>query len=191
VSSSWAPRFPTWFKPEWGPQRFFYGGSCDNKPIAVVGSGWTNRYNGTRLTQNSSNATIFFTTAYEQSGWNLRVDDVGPGTARLTLESTDISTPHQPLPAAMHRWDQVRFGRFIRTANRTVLPPQFISSFTYHEMSATNSIEVTFQQPGIHYYGATPVWKGRAGGCTAGGEYAGAPSTHPVALIVAGQLLIF
>ena len=30
------------------------------------------------------------------------------------------------------------------------------------------------------------MWHGRAGRCTAGGEYDGRPSTHPAALVVAG-----
>ena len=82
---SWAPRFPTWFKPAWGPQWFSFGGSVDNKPIPIVASGWTDRYNGTRLTPNSSAATIVFSTAYERSAWDLGVESLGPGTARLTI----------------------------------------------------------------------------------------------------------
>ena len=85
MSGSWAPRFPTWFKPAWGPQWFSFGGSVDNKPIPIVASGWTDRYNGTRLTPNSSAATIVFSTAYERSAWDLGVESLGPGTARLTI----------------------------------------------------------------------------------------------------------
>ena len=195
MSGTWAPRFPTWFKPAWGPQRFSFGGSVDNNPVPIVGSGWTDRYNGTRLTPNSSAATIVFSTAYERSGWNLGVESLGPGTARLTVVPAtagisseqaltmwgyvyDLTLPptaHSPrrsVPCVAWRaalpdtgsdrmligpfvtdFRHVQFDRFVRNDNLTSSPPQFVSSFVYHEVSATGSIVVAFQQPGIYFYG--------------------------------------
>lgn len=64
--------------------------------------------------------------------------------------------------------------------------PEFTTSYFYHEESASLSIVVALQQPGIVYYGATPSFRGREGGCTAGGVYDGKPSLHPLALVLAG-----
>ena len=68
--------------------------------------------------------------------------------------------------------------------------PGFASSYFYHQESASGALTLTFQQPGVYYYGATPSWQGRAAQCTAGGEYGSATApaaTRPVALVVAGR----
>lgn len=88
---------------------------------------------------------------------------------------------------------KARFDRFVQVAQepgRDVIsnadsPPAFTTSFFYHQESE-GSIILTLQQPGIVYYGATPAFNGRQGQCTAGGEYDGAPSYHPLALVLKG-----
>lgn len=65
-------------------------------------------------------------------------------------------------------------------------PPEFKTSFFFHQESATGSIVLTFQQPGIYYYGGRPSFEGRPMQSTAGGMFDGAPSTHPTALVVTG-----
>lgn len=65
-------------------------------------------------------------------------------------------------------------------------PPLFTTAYFAHQESESGTIRLAFQQPGIYYYGATPSYQGRAGRCTAGGEYDGRPSPHPTAIVVAG-----
>ena len=60
---------------------------------------------------------------------------------------------------------------------------------------------LTFQEPGVYYYGVTPTFQGRAGGASAGGVFGSCtpvknaapavggkcePATHPTALVVTG-----
>lgn len=51
--------------------------------ITVTASGWSARYNGTRLTANSTNATVFFSFAYRSSISLLEVESPIAGTAAL------------------------------------------------------------------------------------------------------------
>lgn len=87
---------------------------------------------------------------------------------------------------------EVTFDRFMPTppSRRAALqdgsPPEFKTSFFFHQESASGSIVLTFQQPGIYYYGARPSFDGRPLQSTAGGMFDGAPSTHPTALVVTG-----
>jgi hypothetical protein len=73
-----------------------------------------------------------------------------------------------------------------RAALQDGSPPEFKTSFFFHQESASGSIILTFQQPGIYYYGARPSFDGRPLQSTAGGMFDGAPSTHPTALVVTG-----
>ena len=43
------------------------------------------RYNGTALTLNSTAVTIHYSTAFEESASTLGVEDLGPGSVRLSL----------------------------------------------------------------------------------------------------------
>jgi hypothetical protein len=90
----------------------------------------------------------------------------------------------------LHACAEVTFDRFMQTPASMVLqgesPPEFTTSFFFHQESASGSIILTFQQPGIYYYGARPSFDGRPLQSTAGGMFDGAPSTHPTALVVTG-----
>lgn len=177
VSFANAPAFPLWLQPAWGPVRLGFGGAVDNRPIPFVASGWTASMNGTRLTANSSNTTVYYSPAYESATFQLSAEDLRPGAVRLSVSLLNAS-----LPAP----DKTRFDRFVQTSAPGASPPQFASSFAYHQESASGSVDLAFQQPGIYYWGATPSYRGRAGRCTAGGEYDARPSMHPLALVVAG-----
>eukprot|EP01045_Picozoa_sp_COSAG04_P012702 COSAG04_NODE_865_length_9768_cov_3.722130_2_plen_573_part_00 len=176
----WAPQFPTFFRPAWGPFEFSFGGAADNAPIPVVASGWTAERNGTRLTQNSSSTTIYYDVGFLHTTFRMQVEDIGPGSVRVTAVPENTSSSHVA-------FDQVKFDRFTLTKNASgSSPPEFASSFFYHQESESGSIVLTFQQPGVYYWAATPSFEGRTGGSSAGGMYDGAPSTHPTALVLAG-----
>ena len=81
---SWAPTFPYFFRPAWGVNTFWFGGSVDNTPISIVGSGWTDKYNGTMVgDRNSSALVIHYSLDFENSNSTLLVQNLGPGSARL------------------------------------------------------------------------------------------------------------
>ena len=184
---TWAPTFPHFFKPAWGVHTFPFGGSAGGAPISIVASGLSAQYNGTSLTPNSSALTIFYSTSFETSKSTMAVDDLGPGSVRLTLRNTAV-------PA----FSTVRFDRYF-PSNLTASPPQFAADFFFNQHSAAGSIVRTFQEPGVYYWGVTPTFEGRAGGATAGGVFGSCggqkfspgnqqcePTTHPVALVVVG-----
>jgi hypothetical protein len=172
-------KFPTYYRPKNGPTTFYFGGAVDNRPVPIVASGWSAEYNGTRLTANSTSVTIYYDVSYEDSVFGMAIEDLSPGTARLTLQPENSS-------AHLSRYDTCRFDRFVLGFNLSASPPQFQSSGVYRQESAPGSIVVSFQQPGIYYYGATPSYQGRVGGSSAGGVYDGRPSVHPTALVLAG-----
>jgi hypothetical protein len=185
---TWAPTFPHYFKPAWGPHTFPFGGSAGGAPIGIVGAGVSARYNATVLTPNSSAVTIHYSKAFENSESSMVVEDLGPGSVRLALHNT-----------AAPRFSTVRFDRYF-PSNTTVSPPQFAVDFFFNQHSGTGSIVRTFQEPGVYYYGVTPTYEGRAGGSSAGGVFGSCggqkfseptsagcqPTTHPTALVVKG-----
>jgi hypothetical protein len=185
---TWAPTFPKFIKPEWGVHTFAFGGSPADTPIAIVASGWSAEFNGTALAPNSTALTIYYSTAFEGSKSSMVVEDLGPGSVRLTLESA----------AAVPQFGTIRFDRYF-ASNLTASPPQFAADFFFNQHSGTGSIVRTFQEPGVYYWGVTPTFEGRAGGATAGGVFASCgkqkfsaghqacePATHPTALVVTG-----
>ena len=176
--SNFAGTRGVFFQPRFGPYTFEFGGAPDNLPIPIVISGWSAQYNGTRLTPNSTNATIYYDVSYGNALFEMAVDDLGPATARVTLEPVNTSSPHFTV------WTAVEFARFI-PAEPATNPPSFKTTFG-GQASESGSIVLSFQQPGIYYYGATPIFEGRMGGSSAGGVYDGRPSLHPTALVVAG-----
>lgn len=186
---TWAPTFPHYFKPAWGVHNFPFGGSPGGAPIRIVGAGVSARYNGTVLTPNSSATTIHYSRAFEDSDSTMAVEDLGPGSVRLTLKNTAAPT---------RTFSTVRFDRYF-PSNTTCSPPQFAVDFFFNEHSGTGSIVRTFQEPGVYYWGVTPTFEGRAGGSSAGGvfgtcggqKFSGGsnqckPTTHPIALVVKG-----
>lgn len=115
----------------------------DNRPVPIVASGWSAEYNGTRLTANSTSVTIYYDVSYEDSVFGMAIEDLSPGTPRLTLQPENSS-------AHLSRYDTCRFDRFVLGFNLSASPPQFQSSGVYRQESAPGSIVVSFQQPGIY-----------------------------------------
>ena len=128
---------------------------------------------------NSSIVSLFFNVTFQSTEWLLNTTNLRPGAVRLSIVAINK-------PAGVPSYDQIRFDRFVQTSVNATGTPLFATSFSYHQESGRGYIDLAFQQPGIYYYGATPSSGGRAGGCTAGGEYDGRPSTHPTAIIVRG-----
>ena len=77
---TWAPTFPKFIRPEWGVHTFAFGGSAGDKPIAIVASGWSAEFNGTRTAPNSSALTIHYSTTFDESRSTMAVEDLGPGS---------------------------------------------------------------------------------------------------------------
>jgi hypothetical protein len=61
--------------------------------VPIVASGWSSKYNGTRLTANSS--VILAHYVVTRQGWptRLEVQPVGPGSARITVVAGNSSQP--------------------------------------------------------------------------------------------------
>ena len=173
---------PAFFKPAWGLCAYSFGGAPDNRPVPIVASGWSAERNGKVLTQNSSNVTVYYDVGFLRTEFGLAATDLGPGSVQVTLTPTNTSS----VPAAIG-FDRCKFDRFVLAKSGTASKPaEFKPSFFYHQESESGTIVLTFQQPGIYYYGATPSFEGRPGGSSAGGMYDGAPSTHPTAFILTG-----
>ena len=74
----WAPTFPLFYKPEWGPVRFEFDGAPDNRPVPLTASGWTAQYNGSRLTANSSVATVYYNVGFRETQFgDLKIQKFG------------------------------------------------------------------------------------------------------------------
>jgi hypothetical protein len=191
-------------RPRWGPlTSFTFGSSADNKPISFVAAGWSSEYNGSRLTANSTVATVYYDVGYRSTRFALAVEDTGPGSVRLAIRPVKASFPagFPPGPPRQQQqsFDAVRFDRFVLSSggdsdssDDSSSPPQFSSSYFYHQESADGSLRLTFQQPGIYYYGALPSWQGCDGGSTAAGPdktrhpRGNEKCTQPTALVVRG-----
>eukprot|EP01052_Picozoa_sp_SAG31_P011708 SAG31_NODE_669_length_12945_cov_4.141912_1_plen_612_part_00 len=195
-------RFPaTMHNPAWGPLIFTFGSSADHTPISFVAAGWSAEYNGTRLTANSTAATVFYDVGYSRTQFALAVQEVGPASVRLQLNKVVGSSLPPNFPVTSQPFDAVRFDRFLLCdaqddvhTQHASPPPQWCSSYFYHQESADGSLKLTFQQPGIYYYAALPSWQGRDGGSTARGADSTGKShprgnehwTRPTALVVRG-----
>lgn len=108
----------------------------------------------------STETTIYYDVDFEHQEFELIVEDLAPGSVRLSVAAVNNTLGLQ--------YDKVKFDRFVqvpgdRNANATTTVPEFKTSFFYNQRSRSGSIVVTEQEPGIYYYGATPSFEGRAG----------------------------
>lgn len=172
-------KFPSiMHRPAWGPLTLTFGSSADNRPMSFVAAGWSSEYNGTRLTPNSTAATVYYDVGYRSTQFTLAAANTGPGSVRLHIEPVKASLP-PGFPATSQPFDAVRFDRFVRSDSGSTSPPQFSSSYFYHQESADGSLRLTFQQPGIYFYAALPSWQGCDGGSSAAGRGGGGTTRHP------------
>lgn len=70
-----------------------FGGKSDNAPVPIVASGWTSKYNGTRLTANSSIVLAHYVVTRQMVPTRLEVAPLGPGSARITVVAANSSEP--------------------------------------------------------------------------------------------------
>ena len=70
-----------------------FGGKSDNAPVPIVASGWSSKYNGTRLTANSSVILAHYVVTRQQWPTRLEVQPRGPGSARITVVAANSSEP--------------------------------------------------------------------------------------------------
>ena len=145
----------------WGAEiDFNFGEAVDNAPIPVYASGWSAEYNATVASQNSSALTVYYAFTNEEIATALVVAPLGPGSCELTFGMKNRT--HQPALV----YDAMTFNRFIRGGNESPTPPEFVYDFFYRQVSESGKIILTFQEPGIYYYGATSSYQGRPGQCT-------------------------
>lgn len=169
--------FPLWMQPNWGAFKVYFGGSDNNQTVAIVASGWSdNGPNGTRLTQNSSAVTIHYSMACRQATAKLNVENLGPGTVRLSTENVASDPLAGNCPIT-----QAAFYSYV---------PLNASAFNYLYMLRVEadrnfSYVLNWRRSGIYYYGAAPSSRGRMMQLTAGGEYNTAMGTRPTAIVVA------
>lgn len=107
--------------------------------------GSVDRYNGTLASPNSSVVTIHYTPSFETSKTSMDVDDVGPGSVRLTLRNTAVPT-----------FDTIRFDRYF-PSNTTVNPPQFLLNFFFNENSGTGTLVKVRCPWNVHTSRSMPV----------------------------------
>jgi hypothetical protein len=133
---TWAPTFPYFFKPQWGINTFGFGGSADGVgPVAIVASGWTDQYNGTMVSSNSTALSIYYSTKFESSTSTLTVVDLGPASARLTLKNDAVGV--------VGKFDTVRFDRYFQnmTTPAGAGAPTFKPSFFFNQHSGTGALQ--------------------------------------------------
>ena len=80
----WREYFPRWAPATGGTFDFSWLAGTNGSSITVKASGWSSRYNGTQLTENSTNVTVFFSFDYRNTVSLLQVEDTGSGSVRLT-----------------------------------------------------------------------------------------------------------
>ena len=97
--------------------------------------------------------TVHYDVSFEHQEFKLVVEDLAPGSVRLTVAAVNNTL-------GLH-YDQVRFDRFVQSPDRAVL--EFTTSYFYNQRSGSGGIVVTEQEAGIYYYGATPSFQGRGG----------------------------
>ena len=68
---------PAFFKRSWGLFAYSFGGAPDNRPVPIVASGWTDERNGKRVTQNTSNVTVYYDVGFLRTEFGLAVQDFG------------------------------------------------------------------------------------------------------------------
>ena len=181
TNSPFTPIYPTFFQPCWGPTPFYFGGAEPSKPVKVVASGWSAEHNGSRLTPNSSNVSIHGSPLFVEQRFRLDVDDLGPGSVRLTVRPENQTARGGAAPSMTG----VRFERMFVSSKPGVSPPMFKQNFGYYQASESGSIVLTFQEPGVYIYMGKVVYEGREGVSTAGAAN-GQPQPRPTALVVHG-----
>lgn len=151
--------------------------------LPSVSPRWSARYNGTRLTEYSANATVFFSFDYRETTSLLEVRDTGPGSVRL------IGKPGKGLnetAAAMEHWaDSCDFSAYAPGApvNGAL---NFQPSFGLHQVDGGSrcAINLAFAEGGIYYYAIQAARTGLSQADSSACINWGQKCDHPLALVV-------
>jgi hypothetical protein len=187
----WQEYFPRWAPAKGGSFSISWlqGSKVDGRnenQLTVVASGWSARYNGTRLTPNSSSATIWYSFDYRASTSTLDAINVGPGAVRLVGQpGTGVANGTNA-----HWADACTFNAYELDTSGQFKPPQlnFKPQFGNHQDSPGHrcAINLTFTTPGIWYYGLQAHRSGlsqeSSSACTV--PPWDNPCDHPLALII-------
>lgn len=187
----WREYFPRWAPAKGGSFEISWlqgskvAGHSQNQ-LTVVASGWSARHNSTRLTGNSTSATVWYSFDYRSATSTLEAEDAGPGAVRLIgkLGSSVISR------WGRHWADTCTFNAYELDTSGKFKPPQlnFKAQFGIHETSPGDrcAINLTFTSPGIWYYGIqaqrTGLTQESPSACTIP-PYTN-PCDHPLALVI-------
>eukprot|EP01050_Picozoa_sp_SAG11_P010060 SAG11_NODE_989_length_6272_cov_18.066256_1_plen_653_part_10 len=152
--------------------------------LTVVASGWSAPHNGTRLTANSSNQSIYFSFSYWSSLSQLRVRDMGPGSVSLKAEpgqGVNSSAADRAVWADTCQFKQYKLD----TSGKYAPKLNFFADAGFHQTTpARCSINVTFSRPcSVSFFGAIGIRNGISQQvASAGGDWDHA-CKHPTAII--------
>ena len=151
--------------------------------LTVVASGWSARYNGTRLTANSTNQSVYFSFSYWDSLSQLEVRDAGPGSVHLKAKAGAGVNSSAADRAA---WaDTCQFRQYKLDSSRKYAPKlNFVADPGFHQTAARCSINVSFSKPcAVSYFGVTGARNGISQQvASAGGDWDHA-CEHPTAIV--------
>ena len=172
VSFELAPVFPVWMRPSWGTFHLFFGGGANNHSVDVVASGWSdNGVNATRLTPNSSTLTIHYSTACRAAKSTMHMENLGPGTVRLSTSGP---------PSTKCAITQVAYLAYVLSPTAGGVPgcdgcnaPNKFNSWNNLRVEADRNFSyvLRYAHSGIYYWGSAPSCQGRMMALTAGEKH--------------------
>eukprot|EP01047_Picozoa_sp_COSAG01_P053644 COSAG01_NODE_5773_length_4042_cov_3.081410_1_plen_600_part_00 len=176
----WLEYFPRWAPAAEGTFNFQWLTGTNSSSISVKASGWSARYNGTKLTGNSTCETVFFSFDYRSTTTLLEVEDTGPGAVRLS------GKPGLGLNATEggHWVDTCDFKTYaVGEPVKGAL--NFKPTFRLHQTAGSKcAISLAFEDGGIYYYaiqgGRTGLSQSTSSACINWGQ----KCDHPLALVV-------
>ena len=179
----WVEYFPRWVPTAGGTFDFAWLAGSNASSITVTASGWSARFNGTQLTENSTDETAFFSFDYRDTTTQLEVEDTGPGSVRLTgkpgkgLNATAVEQVH---------WaDSCDFSAYSPgPAVKGAL--NFAPSYGLHQSDGGSrcSISLAFENGGIYYYAIQAGRNGLSQASSSACIAWGAKCDHPLALVL-------
>ena len=150
--------------------------------LTIVASGWSDRYNGTQLTDNSTNASVWFSFDYWNAVSLLEVEDTGP--ASVVLRGKPGKGVNETAAARAHWADVCNFNAFALDKTDKYKPLlNFVGQPQLHQASEKCEIFLTFSKPGVWFYGVDGIRGGlNQQRSSAGGDWDHA-CDHPTAII--------
>eukprot|EP01043_Picozoa_sp_COSAG02_P064173 COSAG02_NODE_9299_length_2262_cov_2.325474_1_plen_364_part_10 len=157
------------------------GGAAE--ALTVVASGWSHRYNGTQLTDNSTNASVWFSFEYWNTLALLEVEDTGPGS--VILRGKPGKGVNETAADRASWADVCRFNAFALDKSGKYKPQlNFVYQPGLHQTSETCEISLAFSKPAVWFYGVDGIREGLNQQVSSAGGNWDHPCSHPTAIIV-------